>query len=72
MNMKLGKGVTSSARRYVCFYTDGVYFSPRLDHDTQRVLMIIASGALSFWRALREVYGEPREQRCLLLDIEPA
>ena len=38
------------------FWADGVYFSPRLDHDKQCVL--------GFWKALREVYGEAREQRC--------
>ncbi len=97
-----------SARRYVYFWADGVYFSPRLDHDKQCVLVIIAAdalgnkdivglmdgyresaqswrellldlkrrgleagpelavgdGALGFWKALREVYGETREQRC--------
>lgn len=97
-----------SARRYVYFWADGVYFSPRLDHDKQCVLVIIAAdalgnkdivglmdgyresaqswrdllldlkrrgletgpelavgdGALGFWKALREVYGETRVQRC--------
>ena len=97
-----------SARRYVYFWADGVYFSPRMDHDKQCVLVIIAAdaignkdivglvdgyresaqswrellldlkrrglktgpdlaagdGALGFWKALREVYGETREQRC--------
>ena len=97
-----------SARRYVYFWADGVYFSPRLDHDKQCLLVIIAAdalgnkdivglmdgyresaqswkellldlkrrglirgpelavgdGALGFWKALREVYGETREQRC--------
>jgi transposase-like protein len=97
-----------SARRYVYLWADGVYFSPRLDHDKQCVLVIIAAdalgnkdivglmdgyresaqswrellldlkhrgleagpelavgdGALGFWKALREVYGETREQRC--------
>lgn len=97
-----------SARRYVYFWADGVYFSPRLDHDRQCILVIIAAdalgnkdivglidgyressqswrellldlkrrglqagpelavgdGALGFWKALREVYGETREQRC--------
>ena len=90
------------------FWADGVYFSPRLDHDKQCVLVIVAAntkghkdiiglvdgdrksaqswrellidlkrrgleigpelavgdGALGFWKALREVYGEAREQRC--------
>jgi len=97
-----------SARRHVYFWADGVYFSPRMDHDRQCVLVIIGAdelgntdivgmvdgyresaqswrevlldlkrrglengpelavgdGALGFWKALREVYGETREQRC--------
>ena len=97
-----------SARRYVYFWADGIYFSPRMEHDKQCVLVIVAAdalgnkdivglmdgyresaqswremlldlkrrglrngpelatgdGALGFWKALREVYGESREQRC--------
>ncbi len=97
-----------SARRYVYFWADGVYFSPRMEHDKQCVLVIIGAdetghknivgmvdgyresaqswkellldlkrrglqagpelavgdGALGFWRALREVYGDTRVQRC--------
>ena len=97
-----------TARRYVYFWADGVYFSPRMDHDKQCILVIIGTdelgnkdivgmmdgyresaqswrellldlkrrglesgpelavgdGALGFWKALREVYGETREQRC--------
>ena len=97
-----------SAKRYVYFWADGVYFSPRLDHDKQCLLVVIGAdergtkdivglsdgyresdqswrellldlkrrglvvppelaigdGALGFWKALREVYGETREQRC--------
>jgi len=97
-----------SAKRYVYFWADGVYFSPRLDHDKQCLLVIIGAdergtkdivglsdgyreseqswrellldlkrrglvvppelatgdGALGFWKALRQVYGETREQRC--------
>jgi putative transposase len=97
-----------SARRYVYFWADGIYFSPRLEHDKQCILVIIAAdalgnkdivglmdgyresaqswkellldlkrrgldagpelavgdGALGFWKALREVYGETRVQRC--------
>ena len=85
-----------------------MYFSPRLDHDKQCVLVTVAAntkghkdivglvdgdrksaqswrellldlkrrgleigpelavgdGALGFWKALREVYSEAREQRC--------
>jgi putative transposase len=97
-----------SARRYVYFWVDGVYFQPRLDHDRQCLLVIIGAdemgnkdivglsdgyrestqswlellldlkrrglevppelavgdGALGFWTALRQVYGQTREQRC--------
>ena len=97
-----------SARRYVYFWADGVYFQPRLDHDRQCLLVIIGAdeignkdivglsdgyrestqswlellldlkrrglavppelavgdGALGFWTALRQVYGQTREQRC--------
>ncbi len=97
-----------AARRYVYFWADGVYFSPRMDHDKQCMLVIIGAdakgnkdivgmvdgyresaqswkellldlkrrgleigpelaigdGALGFWKALREVYGETRVQRC--------
>ena len=97
-----------SARRYVYFWADGLYFSPRMDRDKQCVLVIVGAdaqgnkdivamvdgyresaqswrellldlkrrgletgpelavgdGALGFWKALREVYGQTREQRC--------
>ncbi len=97
-----------SARRYVYFWADGVYFKPRLDQERQCMLVIIGAdewgskdilglmdgyresaqswrellldlkrrgltaapdlavgdGALGFWNALREVFGETREQRC--------
>ena len=97
-----------SSKRYVYFWADGVYFSPRMEHDKQCVLVIIGAdamgnkdiiaimdgyresaqswkellldlkrrglqagpelavgdGALGFWKALREVYGQTREQRC--------
>jgi len=97
-----------SAKRYVYFWGDGVYFKPRMDADKQCMLVIIGAdewgnkdilglvdgyressqswkellldlkrrglrkapdlaigdGALGFWNALREVFGETREQRC--------
>jgi transposase-like protein len=97
-----------SAKRYVYFWADGIYFSARLDHDKQCIVVIIGAdelgrkellaiadgyresaqswrevlldlkrrglaiapelatgdGALGFWKALREVYGTTREQRC--------
>jgi len=92
----------------VYFWVDGIYFSPRMDHDKQCVLVIIGAdahghkdiigladgyreseqswkellldlkrrglqsgpelaigdGALGFWKALHQVYGETRVQRC--------
>ncbi len=97
-----------SAKRYVYFWGDGVYFKPCMDADKQCMLVIIGAdewgnkdilglmdgyressqswrellldlqrrglrkapdlavgdGALGFWNALREVFGETREQRC--------
>ena len=97
-----------SAKRYVYFWADGVYFQPRLDHAKQCLLVIIGAdeignkdvvglsdgyreseqswlellldlkrrglavppelaigdGALGFWKALRQAYGQTREQRC--------
>ena len=97
-----------STKRYVYLWADGVYFSPRLEHDKQCLLVIIGAdeignkdivglsdgyreseqswcellldlkrrgltaspelatgdGALGFWKALRQVYGHTREQRC--------
>ena len=97
-----------SAKSYVYFWADGVYFSPRLEHERQCILVIIAAdanghkdiiglmdgyreseqswkellldlkrrglergpdlavgdGALGFWKALRQAYGQAREQRC--------
>jgi transposase-like protein len=97
-----------SSKHYVYFWADGVYFSPRMEHDKQCVLVVIGAdamgnkdivglidgyresaqswrellldlkrrglglgpelaagdGALGFWKALREVYGGAREQRC--------
>ncbi len=101
-----GRGL--STKHYVCFWADGIYFQPRLDHDLQCILVIVgaddmgrkevlaigggyresvqswrealldltqrglviapelATGddALGFFKALREVYGIVREQRC--------
>lgn len=97
-----------SARRYVYFWADGVYFSARLEEARQCILMIVGAdaqgrkdvlaiadgyreseqswkevlldlkrrglqiapelavgdGALGFWKALRQTYGETRVQRC--------
>ena len=98
-----------SAKHYVYFWADGIYFRPRLDHDKQCLLVIIGAdevgnkdivglsdgyresaqswlellldlkrrgltvppelatgdGALGFWKALRQVYGQaglPRQK----------
>ena len=107
-NTKPGKSATFRLGATSYFWADGVYFSPRMDHDKQCVLVIIGAdamgnkdivgmvdgyresaqswkellldlkrrgletgpelavgdGALGFWKALREVYGETRVQRC--------
>lgn len=96
-----------SARRYVYFWVDGVYFNARLE-ERQCILVVIGAteqgrkelvaitdgyreseqswhellldlkrrgltidpelaigdGGLGFWKALRQLYGQTREQRC--------
>jgi putative transposase len=97
-----------SAKRYVYFWVDGIYFEARLEEAKQCMLVImgadvtgkkelvglwdgyreseqswkellldlkqhglqhgpslaIGDGALGFWKAMRQVYGETRRQRC--------
>ena len=97
-----------SAKRYVYFWVDGIYFEARLEEAKQCMLVImgadttgkkelvglwdgyreseqswkeclldlkqhglqhgpslaIGDGALGFWKAMRQVYGETRKQRC--------
>ena len=97
-----------SAKRYVYFWVDGIYFEARLEEAKQCMLVImgadatgkkelvglwdgyreseqswkellldlkqhglqhgpslaIGNGALGFWKAMRQVYGETRKQRC--------
>jgi transposase-like protein len=97
-----------SAKRYVYFWVDGIYFEARLEEAKQCMLVImgadatgkkelvglwdgyreseqswkellldlkqrglaqgpslaIGDGALGFWKAMRQVYGEMRRQRC--------
>ena len=97
-----------TAKRYVYFWVDGIYFGARMEEEKQCILVIIGAtdkgqkeliaitdgyresaqswrevlldlkrrglkkaptlaigdGALGFWKALREVYGSAREQRC--------
>ena len=104
----MNRSLSSPTGWGVYFWADGVYFSPRLDHDKQCMCVIIGAdelgrkerlaiadgnresaqswrevlldlkrrglaiapelatgdGALGFWKALREVYGTTREQRC--------
>jgi putative transposase len=97
-----------SAKRYVYFWVDGIYFEARMEEAKQCMLVImgadasgkkelvglchgyreseqswkellldlkqhglqhspslaIGDGALGFWKAMRQVYGETRRQRC--------
>lgn len=97
-----------SAKRYVYFWVDGIYFGARMEEEKQCILVVIGAtadgtkelvaitdgyrestqswlevlldlkrrgletapelavgdGALGFWKALRQVYGSTREQRC--------
>jgi putative transposase len=97
-----------SAKRYVYFWVDGIYFEARMEDAKQCMLVImgadvtgkkelvglwdgyreseqwwkellldleqhglaqgpclaIGEGALGFWKAMRQVYGETRRQRC--------
>ena len=49
-----------SARRYVYFWADGVYFSPRMDHDKQCVLVIIGADAMGNMDKLRMRWARHR------------
>ena len=97
-----------TAKRYVYFWADGIYFGARMEEEKQCILVIIGAtdtgrkeliaitdgyreserswlevlldlkrrgletgpelavgdGALGFWKALRQVYPDAREQRC--------
>ena len=97
-----------TAKRYVYFWVDGIYFGARMEEEKQCILVVIGArdtgrkeliaitdgyreserswlevlldlkrrglemgpelavgdGALGFWKALRQVYGIAREQRC--------
>ena len=103
-----------SAKRYVYFWVDGIYFGARLEEEKQCILVIIGAtdhgtkeliaitdgyreseqswrevlldlkrrglgigpelvtgdGALGFWKALRQVYGAAREQRCWVRAVQ--
>ena len=48
------QGRDLSARRYVYVWADGVYFTPRLEHERQCILVLIgadASGKKELWRS---------------------
>jgi transposase-like protein len=57
-----------STRRYVYIWADGVYFTPRLDHDRQCILVLIGASAdgRKELRAIEDGYREstPPSQVC--------
>ena len=62
-----------SARRYLYFWADGIYFQPRMDHDKQCILVII--GADQWGRkellAITDGYRESAQSwREVLLDLK--
>ncbi len=62
-----------SARRYVYFWADGIYFQPRMEHDKQCILVII--GADQYGRkelvAIADGYRESAQSwREVLLDLK--
>jgi putative transposase len=74
-----------SVRRYVYLWADGVYFSPRLDHDRQCILVLIGADAQGRKELLaiedgyrestqswRELLVRLRDQNGLVLDPELA
>ena len=62
-----------SARRYVYFWADGVYFSPRLDQDKQCILVLIGADELGrkALLAIADGYRESAQSwREVLLDLK--
>ena len=62
-----------SAKRYVYFWADGVYFSPRLDHDKQCMCVIIGADELGRKEqlAIADGYRESAQSwREVLLDLK--
>ena len=62
-----------SARRYVYFWADGVYFSPRLDHDKQCMCVIIGADEMGRKEllAIADGYRESAQSwREVLLDLK--
>ncbi len=62
-----------SAKRYVYFWADGVYFSPRLDHDKQCMCVIIGADEMGRKEllAIADGYRESAQSwREVLLDLK--
>ena len=62
-----------SAKRHVYFWADGVYFSPRLDHDKQCMCVIIGADELGRKEllAIADGYRESAQSwREVLLDLK--
>ncbi len=62
-----------SARRYVYFWADGIYFSPRLDHDKQCMCVIIGADEMGRKEllAIADGYRESAQSwREVLLDLK--
>ena len=62
-----------SAKRYVYLWADGVYFSPRLEHDKQCLLVIIGADEIGNKDivGLSDGYRESEQSWCeLLLDLK--
>ena len=62
-----------SARRHVCFWADGVYFTPRLDEDRQCILVIIGADEWGNKDVLGLIDGfreSTQSWRELLLDLK--
>ena len=62
-----------SVKRYIYFWADGIYFSPRLDHDKQCLLVIIAADALGHKDIVGMVDGyreSTQSWKELLLDLK--
>ncbi len=67
------QGRDLSAKRYVYIWADGVYFSPRLDHDKQCILVIIGADELGRKEllAIADGYRESAQSwREVLLDLK--
>ena len=62
-----------SARRYLYFWVDGIYFQPRLDHDQQCILVIIGADETGRKELLAIADGYRESAQCwreVLLDLK--